>query len=203
MFQGVVETSHTLLGCQNLYVSGSTFDHAFDNIILESSMKLISFVVALSVSSQTTNGISSRRDCFFVSAVDTDYQLSSPTPLPSPSPPQHNKRSTNQPKVIQYNMSTAEGCYLSFHADSGGRLELQYSKRSVEKGMHHSDIHIHPTNCLTLQRSLQQSRFGELEKERRYKGSSSIKTRVDKSLSKVLLEGTPTRRSTTLDVVNI
>ena len=119
-------------------------------------------------------------------------------------PPHHNtKRSTNQPKVIQYNMSTAEGCYLSFHADSGGRLELQYSKRSVEKGMHHSDIHIHPTNCLTLQRSLQQSRFGELEKERRYKGSSSIKTRVDKSLSKVLLEGTPTRRSTTLDVVNI
>lgn len=105
-------------------------------------------------------------------------------------PPHHNtKRSTNQPKVIQYNMSTAEGCYLSFHADSGGRLELQYSKTSVEKGMYHSDFHIHPTNCLTLQRSLQQSRFGKLEKERRYKVSSSIKNSGRQELIKGIAGG--------------
>ena len=28
-----------------------------------------------------------------------------------------------------------EGCYLLFHNDSGGRLELQYSKTAVEKAI--------------------------------------------------------------------
>jgi hypothetical protein len=32
-------------------------------------------------------------------------------------------------------MSEQEGCYLLFHNDSGGRLELQYSKNPVEKAI--------------------------------------------------------------------
>ena len=32
-------------------------------------------------------------------------------------------------------MTEQEGCYLLFHNDSGGRLELQYSKAPVEKAI--------------------------------------------------------------------
>lgn len=32
-------------------------------------------------------------------------------------------------------MSDQEGCYLLFHNDSGGRLELQYSKTQVENAI--------------------------------------------------------------------
>jgi hypothetical protein len=32
-------------------------------------------------------------------------------------------------------MAEQEGCYLLFHNDSGGRLELQYSKSPVEKAI--------------------------------------------------------------------
>lgn len=37
--------------------------------------------------------------------------------------------------IIMPASSMQEGCYLLFHNDSGGRLELQYSKTAVEKAI--------------------------------------------------------------------